>query len=845
MIDRLDMINRIAEQQFLRTFLETHLGERKTLILCSPTGVGKSYLVDQVVSKMGGSVTYAAAGKGTKYEGVTYIQQIASALNDCAVKDAHFETLSQFRNIQRAHDKSAAIKIAGIVKKAVGEVATGEIPTIGEGLAALATAGKPVDALLYEDNSDAIQICEAYVRYVLKRNAIVLRINKYNEIDELSDIYLKNIFNNADKTVLVLELTTSGEEAGDSELLIQIKTFFVEDGFEYRRLDEVHLSHIIEPYKNRLGKQNFDVEDFVSKAYLGAKGNFNKLNLLISDKISRPTVRAEFSYEEQVKSLIQDMPNDCRLFIALLAIVPVHLSVRSISNLWSRGLPVVDSDIKVTLDLFETRYQDLVEIGPDHAKIRDDIVKSHLLVSPLLERDVIVSRTRLLEQLHRENSETRSGDRYYSNIILIISLVIQGGGSGDSSILLSALKKLDLHQFPSNKGELAQHTQVLFDQYILSGRKNVIDQSGVLQFDMVYEEICKILYRLGHLEKLIKMAAQYSRFLPVERHSDALRLTVLSAQVLNGDKAALREIEKIDKKNMRLYYGSRLLLILYYRVFDDVQKAKREWKKLKNTTGILDSPYRAIFYEYGALIYPVNILKKISFFRKAKQYHIENKNNFHIVSCSLGIAAAQLQLPVLSKRKIALSLKEMETHSHLFRNVRMMDHILENQEAILVMHKGQYTENTIETLITAYNKCAYVPDKLLIGANLINCYVSMRQKGESAANIDVYVKDILRYGRIYKNKNSEFARYSLSSCYKYFVHMDDKPMLRELEGNDLSYMSNNFLFYNIGPPRNFFLRIFTKYIYSYVYLRIWPKILPVYNWSIDFYSIDRCWKQSS
>ena len=86
------------------------------------------------------------------------------------------------------------------------------------------------------------------------------------------------------------------------------------------------------------------------------------------------------------------------------------------------------------------------------------------------------------------------------------------------------------------------------------------------------------------------------------------------------------------------------------------------------------------------------------------------------------------------------------------------------------------------------------------------------------ASIAVYVKDILFIGRIYQNRNSEFALYALSACYRYFNFMDDRLMSRELREFDLGDMPIHLSFYNFGRPRTAFARLFVRWLYSRLYV---------------------------
>ena len=141
-------------------------------------------------------------------------------------------------------------------------------------------------------------------------------------------------------------------------------------------------------------------------------------------------------------------------------------------------------------------------------------------------------------------------------------------------------------------------------------------------------------------------------------------------------------MEAIDRQNLRLYVGSRLLLILYYRTFGFLRRAKQEWRRLRDGGEIGKTPFEGLLYEYGALTHPINLLGRLRFLKKAKIHHLANKNDFHAVASSLGIAGTYLHIPWLRRLKLSWAKKELSTITDLLPRVRIMDHILENHTAI-------------------------------------------------------------------------------------------------------------------------------------------------------------------
>jgi hypothetical protein len=152
-----DIINRIEEQQHLLSFLRSNVEEKKTLVLQSPSGFGKSHLADRVVSQLDDPSHYVIIGRATKYEGATYIQQLAAALNDCAKKAGSFLTISQFRQMLQSQEMDSSLTWLEEAVEPAGEVVIGAITpgTVGKAfkavrsfVASFAATDTPEDEIL-------------------------------------------------------------------------------------------------------------------------------------------------------------------------------------------------------------------------------------------------------------------------------------------------------------------------------------------------------------------------------------------------------------------------------------------------------------------------------------------------------------------------------------------------------------------------------------------------------------------------------------------------------------------------------------------------------------------------
>lgn len=719
MRQQFDIINRIGEQQSLLRFFNENIGKQRALVLHSPSGIGKSFLVDHVMAQVEGRFNYVAMGRATKYEGATYIQQLAGALNDSAEETGTIPTFSQFRNVLRTEDTDRALQLVENTVKPLGETLVGKptlssIASFAKGLRGVLSyfisADIPVIEILRSRSSDAAVLCERYSRHVLSRHCVVLRINRYDEIDVQSDFYLRSIYVNSVKLLLVLEITSKENSESDITLRVDISDRF-QDNVEYWKLETVSLKYILERYEGCFSAGDFEATKFIEQAFVSAHGNFRQFELLVRDRTSKPPYKTLASSEQYILTLTKDMPRNCKRLLALACALPGRLEIRTIEAIWQQNSWSADGELSDAINRLQSDYEALTSLDDGALSVVDDAVKAYLLRSHDLHIFHIEARNTLLSALRRENLELPSPDRLYMNIISIISLIIQGQGSGDSSLLFSSLKELDLLRYPSSKSELAHALKSLFYEYVYKCRETATNPSFTDVYDRTYEEICKILYRIGDMELLDKLSSSYFRFMPLEKHTNLLRLTIISAKILVGRKDAITLIEAISRREHELYVGSRLLLILYYRTFDLTRRAKHEWMKLKKDGGITGSAFEGLLYEYGALTSPLNLFKRIGLLKKAKRYYQAKNNQYHVASCSLGISSTYLYLPIFSAWRSKLAQKQLNSISKLLPSVRIMDHVIENQMAIIEMHRGNWNESILERLKYAYNRCALAPDK--------------------------------------------------------------------------------------------------------------------------------------
>jgi hypothetical protein len=841
-----DFINRIDEQQHLLRFFRSNTDEKKTLVLQSPSGFGKSYLVDRVVSQLGGAIQYVVIGRATKYDGATYIQQLAAALNDCAKKVGSFLTASQFRQMLQSENTAPSLTLVEAAVEPVGGIVTGVATpgNIGKAfkavrgfLASFAAADTPEEQIFAGSNSDSIKFCERYARYVVGRNAVILRVNGYDGIGGESDFYLRNLYGNALNLTLILEVTELADGHDTIATRLTISDRFRGGSIDYRKLDKVAVEHVIDHYEQTLPQGSFDVPKFVRDAFTASGGNFRRFEFLLEDRIKRQAPSDGFATsEDRILALVKEMPRNGKRLLALLAVTPMHLSFRTIEGIWCEHNWNEAGDLASTIGLLDRDFGALVSTEGGGPILIAEFIRAYLLRCPPLEIFRIEARRVLLAQLRQENLSSEPNDRTYANLLSIIALAIQSQGSSDVALVPSSLKGLDLNRYPSNKIELTKSLRALFFEYVYKGRQAASDPGSVREYDSVYEEVCKILYRVGDLEALEDISSAYFGFLPLEKHNDLLRLTILSAQVLSCRRETITHLEKIGKGNLRLYVGSRLLLILYYRTFGFLRKAKREWRLLRDGGEIDKTPFVGLLYEYGALTRPINLWGRLRFLRKAKAHHLVNGNDFHAVACSLGIAGTYLHIPRLRRLKLSWAEEEIRTVTDFLPRVRIMDHLLENHAAIAELLADDGQSSVLEKLMFAYDRCTLKADKLLIGANLIECFLRLRQRRPEVGSIDVYVRDILSIARVYQNRGSEFPLYAFSACYRYFEFMDDRLMSRELTKSDLGNMPIHLSLYNFGQPKTALGKLFVRLIYSRVYVRAWPRVQPVFNWSTDFYS---------
>jgi hypothetical protein len=130
----------------------------------------------------------------------------------------------------------------------------------------------------------------------------------------------------------------------------------------------------------------------------------------------------------------------------------------------------------------------------------------------------------------------------------------------------------------------------------------------------------------------------------------------------------------------------------------------------------------------------------------------------------------------------------------------------------------------LENFKIAYDNCGITGNKILIGSNIVA--TSLAQKEYSG--VQSHVDELVNTSRSYAKMNSEFARYPLLNCYRYYKDIGPKSKWKEtielfVQGNALGNNWNYFLEHPF-----FLMMLFSR-------IKFYPT--NIVNWDIDFQHI--------
>lgn len=813
------MINRLVEVEQIEEVYAKNDGQPSILILYAYTGIGKSCLVDEIFSKKLNSAFVRVEINQDESEDLNglYTSSLAKSLNKYAFETGKFPTVEDFinniYNIDFNREKvindlldiiASSTEVTKTIKAKIDQS-----KNLKENI---------VEKVLQNNNDISASFLLEYITHISANNNLIISIENIQNTNSKFISFLRELIKKSKKLFLIGEYTI---EKSTDEILNLYRQFPTESVqvYELKKLNKRELIGAIKASEPEDIAN--DVCKIIEDSYDISSGNLIKLELLLKqNQLGFKNFKTK-KYDDALHNSYSVLTNNQKM---VLWFIVTHLG-------------------KVNVDVFKLFLKNIQE---DEQRVFEALkILKNLKLIKISDRTIALEHDSIFELLKEEEEyfkfisiANRKWLNFYKEItakknfdyflelgiskenilILQLTLIINIGGDDNIDWMNCILSEINNSLTNNISGSLIFKLKNIFRQVIkTNSNKNLLYQT--------YERTVLMLYKLGLSEEISSLSKQYVPSNP----SKLLFLVQSSARIVACDPTVIIELEKIhDKRDSFLSIGVQLLLIRYYRTFNQFKKAKLIWEKLLSPKYL--TPYKEIIYEY-VNVASFNMTKRLKYLRLAEDGNKNFENNYHLCSTLLNINATlyyQFFWKIINKKDfLTKAERNLNRVKELLSDSYYPMHKYLNQRTIFQWVSGKVSdEKLMENFQAAYRICGIPPNKSLIGSNIIAIALKQRDFLE----IEPYVNELMENSRRLSNLNSEFAMYPLINCYNYFREIGDN--MRQNETITLfrkGKIFNNFMDYLVMAP--FLTEIFFKKIGYYP--------CNIVNWQIDFESIQQ------
>lgn len=815
------MIDRIEDAKVIESIYLENINKPTFLVLYAPTGVGKSYFVDEVFKKFNETsyIRIEITQREAEETKGAYISNFAKNINKYAKRTHEFPTLENFINDifhKELNRERILVDLLDIAVAMFNETATKKIHS------EKVFRDNVIESILQNDGDTPIAILLEYIIYISNVKRLVITIENIQDSNSKFNNFLQELIRKTKNIFFIGEYTIRkiGETPSDYVNQFSVKNI------EVYPLNKLKKEDLIGGLKTIVDIDILDdIKEIVSSSYDMSVGNLKSIEWLIKLnrrkwKLSTEKNLSIIKYDNALHSLYSSLNNDQKILLWYVVVhlgnVEVKIFFKFLQSTHNEN-PYIYNGLEVLIEIgFLTQDDQTFKLQHDSLnellKEEEDSLKFLLIANSnwlIFYKKITLS----------SDIQSLLSDKFNKQDILILQLtfIINIGGTSNIDWMNQILFEVNKSLNSDGNYSLVSKLIKTFEQINESNtNKNLMSKT--------YQWIIIILSKLGYSQEVFSLQQKYNS----NKSSNLVHLLECSARIASCDKSVLNSLVKIDEsENPFLVIGSKLLLVRYYRTFGQINKAYSIWKKLKND--YKKSPFWGVILEQ-VNICSYNMSKRLKYSQMAGKEYEKGDNSYHLCSNLLNINAHLFHsyyLGQASKRKFIKVAKEnLEKVKKIIPYSHYPLHVYTNQKAIFQLTLGDVpTDVIIQNLKNAYLNCGIPGNKPLIGANII----ALGIKQNNVSEIENYVVELLSMSRKFSELKSEFARYPLLNCYKYFALIDDKPHMQEI----INLCSKGSLFNNYLD----YLFI-NKYSIKLIFNSTNYYLCNIVNWDIDFEFIE-------
>lgn len=816
------MINRIEDKTTIEKVYAESLGKAVILILFSKSGIGKSYLVDNIFTDRQESSYIRCRINQQEAEETKglYISCLAKALNKYAHKTSDFLSLEEFienlysLDIDREKVVNDLLDVAAdLAKLKIVKEKLDQNKNFKEDL---------VKKILQNDNDISLSLLIEYIIFITANKRLVVSIENIQNANKNFISFITELLNRSKNLFLVGEYTITDTEEEIAELFKQLPIAHTEV-FELKKMPKEELLGGV----RQIAQQETvnEICAVIENSYDDSFGNLIKFELLLKKNRHQWNLIGNkglysIKYDDTIHSVYSSLSNDEKmtLWYIVTHLGKVHTFVLKKfagQGIWDRVGDIETIKIKGLLNERDgficIQHDSIVEL----LKQEEDFRKFSLIANnewlTFYRRITISNEFEMFSIIDVTKQDI---------FILQLTFILNIGGTGNIDWMNTILKEINDSITSTFSNSLINKITNLFYQVVeTSANTNLVLKT--------YEWIIIILSKLGFSGEIVNVLKKYSP----QTSSELVTLLQFSARIASCDTSVKNELEVIDQtKSPFLAIGSQILRIRYYRTFNQIKKARSIWESLLKSESAKKTPYHEIILDQVNLC-SFNFSKRQKLLDISQAGHLNSGMKYQFCSALLNINANSYYLylmRLLSKQRyLDITSQNLERVKGMLSETHYPMHAYLNQKAIHQLASRNINNITIlNNFKTAYLSCGIPGNKPLIGSNII----AVALKENDISGVQGYVEDLMENSRKFSELNSEFAKYPLINCYNYYVKAGDragqKETLRLLKKGKA--FNSTMDYWTIIPALNELILRSIKYYPS-----------NIFNWDIDFESIQQ------
>lgn len=432
-----------------------------------------------------------------------------------------------------------------------------------------------------------------------------------------------------------------------------------------------------------------DIKSIIQTSYEQSTGNLIKLELLLKKNrrqwnLSREQSLSIIKYDDTVHSVYSGLSLGQKMALWLIVSHMGRVSTASLTNFIRSGfITDMNPDILAALE------------GSGLIKISDGVVGlSHDSIFELLKHESDYKKFKLIAdqkwlEYYRQktithlSSDPGSRDVDQDMLLLQLTFILNIGGTGNVDWMNSILAELSTTIRSSFSYSLIPKLSNIFDEII----ETASNQSLIYR---TYEWLVIILYKLGHLEEIVSITEK----LNPQLSSRLIFLLHSAARVATCDTTVKDDLEAVQKHDNLLYVGSQLLLLRYYRVFNEIRKSRSIWQGLLKLDDKIKGNYKEVIVDQVNLC-SFNFKKRNRLLAQSLQGHLNSGNIYHYCSSLLNINANAYYLYFMRLMRkgafLKLALENLKKVKHFLQYTHYPLHAYQNQKTIYQLVSGKPT----------------------------------------------------------------------------------------------------------------------------------------------------------